>query len=340
MAQPSAPPVEAARSDTVREAISPGLSEFLGRVLDQLSLTAWLPAVMLVGNAALLLQLGADPNSGIADALAALTEKPLGVLVVLTFAVVLAALVTQALEFSAIRLQEGYWGHSKAAHILSGWRISRHLARKEKLLTAGHEAEGRAFGAARQTLEAAGVSPAVTAAIAALHRGQAISDFPDHVQRDAADVDWYEYAPAAELRRMEALDRAHASYPEDSRVLPTRLGNALRSTEDQLHNVGAGPLRGFVIRNLVRIPPSLLAEHDQYRNRLDMYCMFALVCAGLAVLAPALLLTRRDDLGFGLASAGMYALLAWAGYRAAVASARGYATTLQALDDSLSTPAP
>ncbi len=83
------------------------------------------------------------------------------------------------------------------------------------------------------------------------------------------------------------------------------------------------------------MPPALLAEHDEYRNHLDRYCMFTLICAALAVCGPALLVPQRDDVAFGLASAAVYAALAWAGYRAAVASAREYATTLRAMDDSL-----
>jgi hypothetical protein len=34
-----------------------GLSQFMGKVLDQLSLSTWLPAAMLVGSGALLIQL-------------------------------------------------------------------------------------------------------------------------------------------------------------------------------------------------------------------------------------------------------------------------------------------
>jgi len=51
---------------------------------------------MLVANLAVLLQLRSDPRSGLGDAVGAVTDKPLGILVVLLFALLLAALITQS----------------------------------------------------------------------------------------------------------------------------------------------------------------------------------------------------------------------------------------------------
>jgi hypothetical protein len=87
-----------------------GLSQFISKVLDQLSLSAWLPAAMLVGCTAILLQLRSQGNFDVGAAVVALTAKPLGILVVLLFSVVLAAMVSQAFSFGAIRFLEGYWG--------------------------------------------------------------------------------------------------------------------------------------------------------------------------------------------------------------------------------------
>jgi len=312
-----------------------GLSEFLGRVLDQLSLTAWLPAAMLVGNLAVLLQLRALPTAGVGDALTALTDKPLGVLVVLLFALVLAALVTQSMEFSAIRLLEGYWGHSRVGTALGSWRIRRHCRRRRRLLDKGDAVQRKAFAAARERLlDLPGADPVLVAAVEAGARGGDTSAFPSDVLERAGLVDWQEDAPAGLLRKMSAVDESFAGYPANHRVLPTRLGNTLRSAEDALVNVGGGALRGYVIRNLHRIPPAVLQEHDQYRNRLDMYCMFVVVCGALAVAAPALLLSHADP-AFGAGAGLGYAVLAVVGYRAAVASGRGYATTLLAIDGAI-----
>lgn len=86
-------------------------------MLDQLSLSAWLPAAMLVGSSAVLLQLHARPDRNLALATNHLIAKPLGVIVLLLFALVLATMVTQAFEFEVIRLLEGYWGNSRLAPI-------------------------------------------------------------------------------------------------------------------------------------------------------------------------------------------------------------------------------
>lgn len=333
MAQPDADAAgKAELASGPSEPSPPGLSQLAGRVLDQLSLTAWLPAAMLVGNLAVLLQLRGRPRSGISDALVALTGKPLGIVIVIVFSLVLAALVTQSMEFSAIRLLEGYWGRSRPADMVASWRIGGHCRRRARLLEEGREVERAAFGVARERLlTLPGSDPVLVAAVEARVRGFSTAAFPPQALADAEVVDWQEEAPAALLRRMAAADDEFARYPDNSRVLPTTLGNTIRAAEDALVNVD-GTLRGFVIRNLHRIPPVLLQEHDQYRNRLDMYCLFVLVCLVLAVAAPALLAGSRPDPALGVGGGLSYLVLAVAGYRAAVASARGYGTALQAID--------
>jgi hypothetical protein len=62
-----------------------GFSSFIGKVLDQLSLSAWLPAAMLVGNLALLLQLNQDKDFNIERAVQSLAAKPLGTVIILVF---------------------------------------------------------------------------------------------------------------------------------------------------------------------------------------------------------------------------------------------------------------
>lgn len=55
-----------------------GLLEFIGRILDQLSLSAWLPAAMLVSVGALLIQAHRQTKLDIAGALGALAKPSLG----------------------------------------------------------------------------------------------------------------------------------------------------------------------------------------------------------------------------------------------------------------------
>lgn len=181
------------------------------------------------------------------------------------------------------------------------------------VLERGGGLEAAAFERVRAGLaKLPGVDPLIVAAVEAAFHGRELSSFSPSVLGAADAVDWQEDAAPGLLRRMVAYDDRFAGYPTASRVMPTRLGNTLRSTEDELKNVD-GDLRGFVVRNLDKIPRSVLQEHDQYRNRLDMYCMFVLVCAALAVAGPALLLTARPDPAFGVASGAGYLLLAVVG---------------------------
>ena len=96
-----------------------GLSQMAGRILDQLSITAWLPAALLMANTYLVAGMylvrvpGSEPSaSNLEQVVAAIDAKAFGVVVAVLFGIVLATLVTQSLEFAAIRFLEGYWGGS------------------------------------------------------------------------------------------------------------------------------------------------------------------------------------------------------------------------------------
>ena len=70
----------------------------------------------------------------LADAVKALSSNPLGLAVVLAFALVLASIITQAFEFEAIRLLEGYLDtEASLPQALIGLRIRRHLGSKHSL---------------------------------------------------------------------------------------------------------------------------------------------------------------------------------------------------------------
>jgi hypothetical protein len=86
-----------------------GISAFVARVLDQLSLSAWLPAAFLTASLALLLQFRADMSASPLRAVRDLTGDPVRVLVLIVPTLVLATVVTQAFSFEAIRALERYW---------------------------------------------------------------------------------------------------------------------------------------------------------------------------------------------------------------------------------------
>ena len=112
------------------------LSQFLARVLDQLSLSAWLPSASLVLVIGIAFSLrgvldhsaapaGAVPK--ITRAVALLAGSGLGGALLALGAVVVLTMLTQAFAFEAIRVLEGYWGTSKWTEAMADRRC-RHFA--------------------------------------------------------------------------------------------------------------------------------------------------------------------------------------------------------------------
>lgn len=317
-----------------------GISAFLGRVLDQLSLSSWLPAAMLVGNGAVLVTLGLQEEPDLAAAIQDLTGDALGLLVVLTFLLVLATIVTQAFEFEAIRLLEGYADTAlPPVQFVAARRIRRHGSKRRRMHERLRFAEQAAFMQARSEMLNA-PEPVDRTWLDVLEDqlfGRTGRPKPDEqVVADAQALDWSPYVPPEVLFRIDALDARACAYPVPHRLLPTRLGNVLRAAEDALP-IGPGEdLEGFVLRHDHTLPPALRAEHRDYRVRLDMYCSLTLVFVVLLVLAAAVLGSRGAWWQAASACLG-YAALSWLSYEAAVASARGYGSVLREIGRRVST---
>ncbi|QKV74961.1 hypothetical protein [Amycolatopsis sp. Hca4] len=305
-----------------------GLSQFIGKVLDQLSLSAWMPAAMLVGCGAVLLQLRSQGNFDLGAAVVGLTAKPLGILVVLLFALVLAALVSQAFSFSAIRFFEGYW---KGPLVWLGvYRIMvRYKARRWHRLTDKlQEQTNRAFETARRAmLDNNRYELAFVRLVEEVFRQDEVPDTPEY--RAAQSFDWRRVLPPDVASREFRLAQAQREYPFPHRMLPTKLGNILRATEDRISR--GQDTQDLMLRRGEDIPARLRLHHDQFRTRLDMYCTLIFVHLGLAALTIALLVPARNSLLGTAVTTTVFLLLAIASYSAAIASARGYCTTLKVI---------
>ena len=112
------------------------LSQFVARVLDQLSLSAWLPSAALVLSLAFTYHLAraldaerhavagilSAPQSpgALSDALTGLAHTSLGGALLLIMAVVVLTIATQAFAFEAIRTLEGYWGTWRPVEWVAG----------------------------------------------------------------------------------------------------------------------------------------------------------------------------------------------------------------------------
>src|SRR5262249_29462391 len=114
---------------------------------------------------------------------------------------------------------------------------------------------------------------------------------PASVSRDqiikAHERRWEDDARPGDVHRINALSRRLGeNYPrDDRRLMPTRLGNVLRASEDRAHDPDRGSLEGFVQRDYHRLPSTMQGRHDQVRSRLDLYCTLFLVFVGAALAA-------------------------------------------------------
>lgn len=311
-------------------------SQFLGKVFDQLSLSSWMPAAMLVGNAAVLIQVNSQSRLDLGAAIIALTDKPFGIIVVLLFSVVLAAILTQAFQFEAIRLLEGYWSPGFIRSAVTRISVRRHARRLRRLRERWASQLIRCSGYARDRMIE--TLPDIENAIELQHTLNANISITQKVQKLQdmdRDFSWSIYSPADEMRRLEALQGRIEGYPREDRILPTRLGNALRAHEDRLSDLG-GDLRGYILRRFDLIPETLMSQHDQFRTRLDMYCSLVVVFVLLSASGSVLLFPLDGPYHVeSIGAALIYALLAVMSYGAAITSARGYGEILVVINQSL-----
>lgn len=307
------------------------LSQLIARILDQMSVSAWLPSAVVVFVLLFVFSLrGADGDVG--RAIAHIGELDAGPLVLLFGAVIVTTMITQAFEFEAIRLLEGYWG----AHPLNAWfsdvRFRTHLRRRNALRKRARDAEIQALTAAQPRMLQGGRSPVHVGILVASYTGGDLSGVPAADQEAAHNLQWKKWAPARDLRRWDALVDALEEYPRSDRlVMPTRLGNALRAREEDVLPASAGKLETFVQRVFHELPVTLQTEHDQFRSRLDLYCSLVLVFCFTGVIATLLL--RGLGAALVASAAGIALALAWLSYRAAIASARAYGGLLQVIAD-------
>jgi hypothetical protein len=313
-----------------KPATKPGesLSLFVTRILDQLSLSSWLPAIMLICNLALILQLHHQQDFDLSRAITSLTAKPLGILIVLTLAIIVASIVTQAFEFEVIRLLEGYWDRIRLLRGLSAMRTRRHVCQYDRLQDQYRKVERLAYFEARDEM------PAEAAEIWDKLRRNAedpLHGYDPELVANVKDLGWECYASPERLRHIDAVSSLLEEFPEQYRILPTRLGNTLRSTEDQLPLDDDENLEDFINRRYDFLSSELKVQHDQFRSRLDIYCMLTLIFILLAMASPVALIHHRDDLIGASIFSAVYAILSCVSYQAAIASARGYVSVLRVI---------
>jgi len=213
----------------------------------------------------------------------------------------------------------------------------RHIHKKKVIVTRWRKESAEAFSLAlpRMILDGGDVPGSVARAVEAQLAGTGA----DLSKLEAGDLEvlsktmkeWRYKAEAWRLARIDRLIAEKEAYPVDSRVLPTKLGNLLRATEDKLQHTG-GDVRGFVLRRRGLVSPRIQVQHDQFRTRLDMYCTLVFVSAFLAVIAPLALVGRTGIIPITI-TAGSFIMMSVASYLAAIASADGYCSALRQMDE-------
>ncbi len=313
-----------------------GLMELISRVLEQLSISAWLPAAMLIGVGSLLAQMRQDNDLDVAKAVGELANpQSWGVLIILAFALILTTMVTQAFSFGIIRLLEGYWGAGRLAGPLVQRRVRTQAKRARALRERTAVLERELFKSAVGNL-AREKPEHLQVWIEQLHVPKKERQQTDKAIIKAANaIDWRKKGdPGIAARFYRSHDRQSDFPDEMTRVLPTRLGNVLRSSEEQLRLKGHA-LERFVMENYSTIPTRLMTQHDHFRDRLDMYALLVLVFGALSVGSIPLLWNiawpKPWVPSWGIPFIVLL-LLAWMSYWAAVASARGYGSTLLAMN--------
>jgi hypothetical protein len=318
------------------------LSQFVARVLDQLSVSAWLPSGAFVLGLVFIFQLlqarRMSPASGLAGdvsaAFQAMAQIGLSQIVLLLIAIIVLTIATQAFAFEAIRTLEGYWGTWRLVEYAAGKRSRRFANARRRLDDRYGELTRSAWQSARTALEAlqrelettsprdAWITPNVLAIVGAAATAE---EQPTKVRLNAREqevresLDWTTYATSELLRRRVNVDKKRRDYPQPSRSLPTRLGNILRAHEDE---TGEPDVEGFVQRVFDDLPKSMRDDHDDQRSRLDLYSSMVFVVGSVGLIAVAAIgPTDPVDAGW---CAAVTILLMWIMYRAALSSARAY----------------
>lgn len=339
-----------AESVTSTETVDSGLSQLVARVLGQLSLSAWLPAALLTLVGVLVVQFAAQGAIQLGDAIAALTRDKWTVVLLIVPVLVSSTLVTQAFSFEAIRALEGYWHRGGLVRIGKSHLIRRQLARKRRIHEERLRDSHQAFLNSRSSWLKDGFSTPLVNALEreSLDTDQVVAEeFICSADLKKLDfLNWRTRCSPVEMSRIYYLCRAEEDYPADHRILPTRLGNIMRATEDRLSGA-LDDVEGFALRRRQFASPRVQLQHDQFRTRLDMYCTLFCVSSFLCILVPCVLipgvLVRFDwpasQVTWTVVIFLMLVSLAWTSYSAAIASARGYLTALVQMDSPPTTSA-
>lgn len=221
-----------------------------------------------------------------------------GAVAVAVLSSLFVALLLRPFQLQLVRLLEGYWGDGLVANKIATYLRTSELMRLEAI---GYRMAAAEKGVRKNLADSA-------------RRLQAT---PPSIWRDRQLrlLRRLEVGPETAPRLLEQLQW----FPSRERVLPTRLGNILRSIEES-----AGERYGL---NTITVWPRLhqLASdplREQLQRARDDYDTAARMCAGLAVFAAVTAALLIPEGGWWRALPFVLSLLSWIAYRSACAGAR------------------
>lgn len=320
------------------------MSQFLARVLDQLSVTAWMPSSVTV--AVLLFMAANNGERSLGGIFNFLTHLGWGALIAICMAIGGAAMFTQAFQFEPIRLLEGYWPTRWGAGGLTARftrrqeairrRLERELARRRwealESLTDDLEREGVDFEVVAVTLDATYDGE--------LSLGEDVaSQTPDSAAIRRAE----KWAPrfrgsvsAAHLRRIDRAAQLLEDYPPGwGDLLPTRLGNTIRAAETHATLTPGERLENYLLHRLEDAPYEIARACRDHRRQLDLYCslVFACLLLGFCAAAQTTYLLGHPGARISLVLAISLFAASVVSYRAAVHSGRRMGWALKAIEE-------
>jgi hypothetical protein len=228
------------------------------------------------------------------------------------------ALFLHPLQFATTRMLEGYWGPSSIAVSLMTMRIlfyrRQHYQLTQTADTAGAARTGLLDAVLQKQFEADPEDPG---------DDPANWTTPERAERQHAILDSKDGERYAGLlvAEQQAATRARADFPvAQRRVMPTRLGNALRRFEDAAGSqYGLSAITIAPILHLI-IPPRHFEYLTDARQEMDTSIRLCLVSLIATAMSFAFLLRDGWWLLLTLVPYG----LAYIAYRGAVSSAHGY----------------
>jgi hypothetical protein len=312
-------------------------SAFVAKVLDQLSLSSWFASAILVSGAVLLLQLRFEYSHGkrLADSLFAIEHYPPRTFLMILGTLVIANIFIQSFTFEMIRIFEGYWGATHIGNLLRRTTSKFHAWRYENLRRRGARVSNKSLDIATHKLFRGGEPLAIVEYIrwsnidktdGSQRPQEPILDPEQATRANELNEKWRSLVPKHLRLYEQALLMALSSYPKGV-IMPTKLGNVLRSYEEQQDKLIPGE---HVVQKLFhQIPEYLQHEHDQQRVRLDLYASLTFVGIVLAIAYEIVLRKVPGDGGIRW-SAG-FLVFSYASYRAAIATAHAYGTLLKVI---------